>query len=241
MSEYAPYVIVRNLKEFLEYRGLELMAKELRAGVAPVEAKELSRDDVISQMEQKHYVRIDARRRVPRGKRDRVIILVLEPGGQYAVNTPHLRNLLAGVKSEQLAKEDRLDELIIIADDGFFTKNNMIALFQKLRKEEQPERGGNTLRDYLNGEAPVYNLYPYIIFAVVIPQHIEVPPHTILDEKEVELFHRQTRKNPSDLKLIYTTDAPVAWLGARPGQVVEIIAPSETAGKARRLRLVVQR
>lgn len=65
-----------------------------------------------------------------------------------------------------------------------------------------------------------------------ITQHRKVPAHRILNSDEKakleEKFHITNVK--TQLPLIDSQDAMARWLGSRPGDVVEIIRMSESAG-----------
>jgi DNA-directed RNA polymerase subunit H (RpoH/RPB5) len=62
-------------------------------------------------------------------------------------------------------------------------------------------------------------------------QHRLFVPHRILKEEErVKLFTTYTVKEPSQLPLLDSQDYPVRVIGAIPGDVIEVLRHSDTAG-----------
>jgi len=76
-----------------------------------------------------------------------------------------------------------------------------------------------------------------------ISTHRKVPKHRILDEDEIGKL--QIKLNITNLKSqlpwIDSQDAMAKWVGARPGDVLEITRLSETAGKSRYYRYCVSK
>jgi hypothetical protein len=219
---YPPNVVCKIIcRHFFRYRGLTLAPRGLARGEVPV----FDDDSVISDMEQFHHVRIDAVRTVPRGARDWVVILILGSEGKYAQHSPDLRKLLEGVEAERPTKEGRLDEVIIVAEESFFSKKNLTDV---IREAQQRQAGGGDIA----GVAPFYNAYPYYKFAIVVPEHCSVAPHRIMSPEEVEALFRCGHISRSDLATILSNDSPIIWNGGREGQIVEITRDSQTAAKA---------
>ena len=218
---FPPNVIIHNIRDhFFPYRGLIPTTRGLaRDAEVPAHAV----DDVISDMEQFYYVRLDAVRETPRGGRDWVVILVLGADGKYSLHSPDLRKLLEGIEAERPTKDGRLDEVIVIAEEAFFSKKNLTDI---IREAQQRQAGGPDT----GGTAPFYSAYPYYNFSLVVPEHTSVAPHRIMGETEVSDFLRREHIVRSDLPRILTNDAPIVWNGGREGQVVEITRDSQTAG-----------
>jgi DNA-directed RNA polymerase I, II, and III subunit RPABC1 len=65
-----------------------------------------------------------------------------------------------------------------------------------------------------------------------ISKHRKVPPHRILNAEEREaLLKRYNIQTPeSQMPLLDSQDPMAKWIGARPGDIVEILRRSETAG-----------
>ena len=82
-------------------------------------------------------------------------------------------------------------------------------------------------------------LYPYTTFAAVVPQAAAVPAHRLVTAEEAAARLQAERLPASALPQISSQDPPVAWLGGRAGDFVEVRRDSETAGRAVVLRRVV--
>jgi DNA-directed RNA polymerase subunit H len=225
---FPPCTIVRNLiYHFFRYRGLELAARGLAPdGVVP----NFTEDRVIGDMESFQYTRIDARRLEPRGKRDWVVILVLNGNGKYSKHSPELRKLLGGVATEGAAKAGRLDELIVVAEEDFFARKALVDLISDLQQESAFRRSVEKINTIdAIGVAAFYNAHPYRNFSVVVPEHQSVFPHIIMSPEEVAALLTEFYMVRTDLPAIYASDPPLVWLGAREGDAVKIVRRSPTA------------
>lgn len=72
------------------------------------------------------------------------------------------------------------------------------------------------------------------MFLIVVPEHANVPRHTIVPRDEVDKICRELHMMVSNFPCIIaagTNPDPMAvWLGLRPGMIARIDRPSETAG-----------
>jgi DNA-directed RNA polymerase subunit H (RpoH/RPB5) len=254
---YAPIAVVNTAAgPFLRSRGLTPAPRGLSASAV---ARAAYTDDAIMlDLENFGYLRIDALRAAPRGARDWVVIVVLAPGGKYATKGPDLRKLLYGIETERPAKDGRLDELIVLAPESFFSKKNMTSILDALRRGEVP--GGRADRQ---GVAPYYSGYPFHNFVIDLspPATVATPAtatatapavaeakindadadtgadtecpvfrHEIMTAAEVETLLKDMRCTFADIPTIPLADAPIVWNGARVGDVVRITRVSETSG-----------
>lgn len=220
---------------FFTYRGLELAPRGLAGGAPPV----FDADRITSDIEQFYYVRLDARRAAPRGRRDWAVILVLGEG-KYAHNSPYLRRLLDGVEAEAAAKDGRLDELIIVAPEAFFGRKNLTDVVRGLQANAAAARAEAKADGAdAGGAAPVYDAFPYKRFTLDIPRRPDVAPHRILAPDEAAALLARERSTLAGLPTIYTCDPPAVWLGAREGQILEIVRDSPTTIRALVYRRVV--
>ena len=231
LQVYAAGGIVRILIEaFLPHRGLALAPRGL---AREAEVRAFAEDEIISDMEQFYYVRLDAHRAAPRGSRDWVVILILSATGKYSLHSPDLRGLLGGIEAERAAKEGRLDEVIVVAEEAFFGKKNLTGVVREAeqrasaRRQSGPGLGADSL-----GGAPFYSACPYHNFSYVLPESKIVAPHRVMSAAEVEELLRRERLVFRDLPIIYTDDPPIVWNGGREGQVVEITRDSQTGGNS---------
>ena len=74
-----------------------------------------------------------------------------------------------------------------------------------------------------------------------ISTHRKVPRHRILKKEEVDaVFKEFNVSNATQLPKIDSQDAMARWIGARPGDVLEITGLCEASGENRRYRLCVE-
>lgn len=218
---YPPNIVVKVIRDaFFKYRNLVAAPRSLSRDV---EISNFDDDRVISDMEQFYYVRLDALRITPRGNRDWVVVLILGADGKYSHHSPDLRKLIESIETERPAKEGRLDEIILIAEENFFSRKNLTDV---IRESQNKQVGGPDLI----GKTSFYNAYPYYNFALIVPDHKSVPLHRIMTGEEVTQLLQREHVNRNDFAIVFTSDAPIVWNGAREGQIVEIIRDSETAG-----------
>lgn len=223
LQVYPAGTIVRNLiHAFLPNRKLRLAARGLAPDMTP---RQYTEDEIISDMEMFSCVRIDAARETPRGARDWVVIFVLSGTGKLSAHSPDLRRLLEGVDAEKTAREGRLDELIVVAEDAFFTKKNLTDVIADL-KTRAPDNADPT------GTGTFYSAYPYANFSYVLPECKSVPPHRLMTDAEVDAILASERLTFRDFGVVFTTDPPIVWNGGREGQLCEITRDSQTAGHA---------
>lgn len=72
-------------------------------------------------------------------------------------------------------------------------------------------------------------------------RHTWVPVHRILSKDEKENVLGGLKLEPSDLPKILKSDVIARYLGAKQGEVIEIIRKSKTAGESMYYRIVVDR
>jgi len=231
LQVYAAGRVIRVLIDaFLPHRGLALAARGLASGTEP---RAYTEDAVISDMEQFAYVRLDALRAAPRGPRDWVVVLVLAAGGKYAQHGPDLRRLLEGVESERAAGEGRLDEILVVAEEGFFAKKNLTDVVRDAQRRFQRGRAGPAdAAGDAAGAQPFCSAAQYCHFVFALPEARAVAPHRVMRPAEVEELLGRERLTLADLPTARDTDAAVLWAGGREGQVVEILRDSQTVGRA---------
>jgi len=73
--------------------------------------------------------------------------------------------------------------------------------------------------------------FTYSLLAEVIPECSAVPEHKLLTEGEIERLSERYIDRGT-MRHIYEQDPPVAWLGGRPGDVVEVARMSASVGIA---------
>ncbi|MCK4967646.1 MAG: hypothetical protein KAS12_01210 [Candidatus Aenigmarchaeota archaeon] len=70
------------------------------------------------------------------------------------------------------------------------------------------------------------------------PEHVFWVEQEIASKVKIEEFLELTKKDITSLESIYVDDTAVVWLGARPGDVIRVLRPSEASGMAIAYRLV---
>ena len=211
--EYSPIQIIKILLEcFLPYRNLILVENE----------HNLSNDNIINDMKNMHYIKINAKKINNSSDRNIVTFLILSSNGKYS-HSPELRKLLENNVT------NTLNELILIAEEVFFTKKILLDIIKDYQKNEHLEN------------QPIFNAYPYYNFVTNIPKVSLVPPHRIMTDEEIkeDIFIEYIRT--IDLKVIFTSDPPIVWLGGREGQIVEIQRYSSSSGIAIDYRRIERR
>lgn len=204
-------------------------------GLAPERPEELGRDAFVRDLDRIGYVRLAARRAAPRGARDLALVFVLAPEGRYSRHTPDLRKLLEGGLHHPAVKAGQLDELVLVADDGFFERAALLELVEDYRARLGEVRGADVA-----GRGPFVSVRPYRNFVTDIPRCRAVHPHALMTPAQVEEHLAWHRLRRADLPAIQDDDPPVVWLGGREGQCVRVERASETAGRAVVVRRVIR-
>lgn len=75
---------------------------------------------------------------------------------------------------------------------------------------------------------------------VLVPDHVYVPKHEIINKKEAEDVLKQFNCKPTELPLIFVTDPAIMGLGVKPGDMIKITRKSATAGESTYYRYVVE-
>jgi len=75
---------------------------------------------------------------------------------------------------------------------------------------------------------------------VLVPNHILVPKHEIMDKKDAEEVLKTYNCRTTDLPLIFVNDPAIIGLGVKPGDMIKITRKSATAGESFYYRYVVE-
>ena len=121
-----------------------------------------------------------------------------------------------------------------------------INLLQKAMKEAEVERaiiiteGRYTHAVKQSAKKKRIELLPKAFPVFDIFEHVLVPKHEILDEKEREQVLAQYKIQPYQVPQIKASDPAVKAIGAKPGDMLRIIRKSYTAGEHIAYRYVVE-
>jgi DNA-directed RNA polymerase subunit H (RpoH/RPB5) len=147
-----------------------------------------------------------------------VRVVLIAPNSKYSARTADFKKLLR----ELLRGVDGAAEVVIVSE---------LELTIHIRKALAGER--EKLPNVL-----IEN-YDYNMFIVEKPNHVSVPKHTIMSQRETEEFFAQYYTQPKYMKRILASDAQAVWIGLRPGMVCKIERISETAGETTDYRFCV--
>jgi DNA-directed RNA polymerase subunit H (RpoH/RPB5) len=189
-------------------------------------AEPVKTTDITKILDEVGYVRINAERVEPRGSRKHVVILVLDATKKYSHNSPELKKLLEAVDNEAPAKDGTLDEVLLVVDNSFFAKKNLMDIVKAYQEREAKDARGGHCVDAA-GKAPFYNAIDNISMRCAIPEHQIVPKHELMSLEETATFLRFQNKELADFPQIRHNDPQMLWHGGRPGQLVRITRPSE--------------
>ena len=74
----------------------------------------------------------------------------------------------------------------------------------------------------------------------LVPDHIYVPKHEIMQKKDAEKVLKDFNCNPTELPFIFVNDPAILGLGVKPGDMIRITRKSGTAGESFYYRYVVE-
>lgn len=100
----------------------------------------------------------------------------------------------------------------------------------------------NVVRSYINKkEHPLLQVFDILRLQTDISKHRKFIPHRILSSQETTLLEQKfaITKPREQLAWIDSQDAAAKWIGARPGDLIEVVRFSESAGDARSWRYCV--
>jgi DNA-directed RNA polymerase subunit H len=75
---------------------------------------------------------------------------------------------------------------------------------------------------------------------VLVPNHVYVPKHEILNITDAQKVLKTYNCNPTDLPFIFVSDPAIVGLGVKPGDMIKITRKSGTAGVSIYYRYVVE-
>jgi DNA-directed RNA polymerase subunit H (RpoH/RPB5) len=99
-----------------------------------------------------------------------------------------------------------------------------------------------SLRRYIaNPDTKLVQIFELRHLQFDISQHRKVPKHRIIQRDELEAVLKEFHASgPEQFPKIDSQDAMAKWIGARPGDVIEVLGLCEASGNNRRYRLCVE-
>ena len=94
----------------------------------------------------------------------------------------------------------------------------------------------NSLRNYVNQrDVPMVHVFEIRHLQIQYGRHLKVPKHRIVDSNELpDILKRENAKTPSVFRKIDSQDAMAKWVGARPGDVLEVTGMCESSVENKR-------
>ncbi len=164
------------------------------------------------------YVKIEGKRTDARGTEFNVFIFLIMPNSRYASRTPDFKKLFNVIPRDKLESAE------------------VMFVSQEEQSPHLKRQVDEMRREYMGMYIEIYD---YSKFTMVVPNHVAVPRHEIAAKAEIDEWLREYGIAREELKKILSSDPPAVWIGAKPGDVVKIYRPSESAGKAVVYRLCI--
>jgi len=142
------------------------------------------------------------------------------------------------VFSEKARVSDKdLTNMIEFADNNGY--NNGVVIVSDARPSAAVL---SRLRWYIsNPEHKLVQIFELRHLQLDISQHRKVPKHRILMPDEIEAVMKEFHAtSPQQFPKIDSQDPMAKWIGARPGNVIEVLGLCESSGNNRRYRLCVE-
>lgn len=92
------------------------------------------------------------------------------------------------------------------------------------------------LRSYIsNGDAPLVQIFELRHLQFNISKHVKVPKHRLVTAQELpDILKANNVDKPNYFRKIDSQDAMAKWIGARPGDVIEVTGMCETSAENKR-------
>ena len=216
MEEHPSYHVYKHIPEFANYRGYKF--------TGPL----LVRNEFLTKLFKIGYYIIKLQHKTIEDHF--MIVSILPNSGNYAKKSNDLSVLIV-MMEKQIKKEETIDSVIVIVPEEIYRKKNIT------KKVE-------TFNSNKDGRVPVakhYDIYPYKNFYLNILKHKSMGLYKILSESEAEEVIEYHRKNKTDFPIIYSDNAPIVWLGAYPGDFLELTRWTPSSGKEVKYELVKKR
>jgi DNA-directed RNA polymerase I, II, and III subunit RPABC1 len=123
----------------------------------------------------------------------------------------------------------------------FSTENSYSAGVLVVSLSKPSETVLTSLRSYIdNRENPLLQIFEIRHLQFDISKHRKVPTHRIITDEEKAVIMKEFHiKELTMLPKIDSQDAMARWIGARPGDVIEVVGMCETSAENRRYRYCV--
>jgi DNA-directed RNA polymerase subunit H len=186
------------------YRNIRKSLAHQNVALGP----ELASDAFLSKINISGYITMDgARKCVFRGDAS-MFVIIAAVGSKYTDKGPEFTKLLKIIPTG-------VSEINIYSDSDLSTHVLKVATGYR---EANPDK--------------LLNMYHHKIFVYDLLTHVSSIPHEICSAEFAKEFELRIHAPISRLSKISSTDPAAIWIGARPGMLIRIRRPSETAGEA---------
>jgi DNA-directed RNA polymerase subunit H len=129
--------------------------------------------------------------------------------------------------------EKDMNNFLTYASDNNHTNGMIVVTISK-----SSEAVLSFIRDYISkSENMLIQLFEIRKLQIDIHRHRDVPKHRILPQEErVAMMKKFNIKNPTECPWIDSQDAMAKWIGARPGDIIEISGLDEASALNTRYR-----
>jgi DNA-directed RNA polymerase subunit H (RpoH/RPB5) len=127
--------------------------------------------------------------------------------------------------------EKDLNSFIEYAKEGNYSKGTIIVGLSR-----PSEAVLNSLRNYVNQkDVPILHVFEIRHLQIQYGKHHKVPKHRIVDVSEIpEILKKENATSPSVFRKIDSQDAMAKWVGARPGDLLEVVGMCESSVENKR-------
>ena len=224
MEEHPSFLVYKHLREFAVARKCD-----------PVEKNNLVRNDFLTKLKQVGYHLYQINHRTD--TKQSTVIAILPPDSDYAKKGKELGNMIK-IMEKMVPKGTIVNEIIIIAPESVYVKKNIL---KKVRSFEVAASRGEAIKDEYVPTAKYYTICPYKNFYLNVLKHHSMGKYTILNPKERDEVLKYQRKQLSNFSIIYSDNAPIVWIGARPGDFLMLERRSAASGKEIKYEVVARR
>lgn len=224
MEEHPSFLVYKHLREFAEVRNCDC-----------VEKVDLVRNEFLTTLKKVGYYLFQINHRAD--TKQATIIAILPPDSDYAKKGKELGNMIK-IMEKTVPRGTNVREVIVIAPESVYVKKNIL---KKVRSFEIAASRGDAIKDEYVPTAKYYTICPYKNFYLNVLKHHSMGKYTVLKPGERDKVLKYQRKQLSNFPIIYSDNAPIVWIDARPGDFLMLERRSAASGKEVKYEVVVRR
>jgi DNA-directed RNA polymerase subunit H (RpoH/RPB5) len=162
-------------------------------------------------------------------KTERVVTDALEKVNMYTIGK-HL--IVFSQKDKGLVERD-VNKILEFADGNDFTNGVILVALVK------PSENVLKVIKHMTKDRSIQFFHIKQLKFDITTHRIAMPHRILKDDERTELFKNTNITDPEQLPSIDSQDAMVKWIGARPGDVIEVERHSDVAGLSKYYRYCV--